>query len=94
MRWEPMVISWCLYFHHLSTSMYETIRSSGVLKLPFQRKLRDYMHFTQVTSGFSSDIDRQHMAAAKIETCPKREKYVIILIVEIHIREDLHTTCM
>ncbi len=79
MRWEPMMICWCLYLRHLSTGAYETLRSSGALKLPSQRTLRDFTHFTQATSGFSSEVDRQLMDLASIGTCPEREKFVVIL---------------
>lgn len=89
MRWEPMMIRWCLYLRHLSTGAYETLRSSGAIKLPSQRTLRDYTHFTQATSGFSAEVDRQLMSLAKIETCPERERYVAILMDEMHIKENL-----
>ena len=89
MKWEPMMIRWCLYLRHLSTNAYETIRSSGVLKLPSQRTLRDDLHFIGATTGFSCNVDKQLIDAAKIDTCPKREKAVVILINEMHVKEDL-----
>ena len=89
MKWEPMMIRWCLYLRHLSSSAYETLRSSGVLKLPSQRTLRDYTHYTQASCGFSSKVDKQIMDIASIQTCPEREKYVVILMDEMHIRENL-----
>ena len=89
MRWEPMMIRWCLYLRHLSSSAYETLRSSGAIKLPSQRTLRDYTHFTNATTGFCSEVDRQIMDLAKIETCPEREKCVILLMDEMHIKENL-----
>ena len=36
MRWHPLMIWWCIYLRHLSSSAYETLRSSGVIKLPSQ----------------------------------------------------------
>ena len=36
---------WCLYLRHLSSSAYELLHNSGVLKLPSQRTLRDYTYY-------------------------------------------------
>ena len=41
-RWHPMMIKWCLHVHMLSSASYNSIRSTGVLKLPSDRTLRDY----------------------------------------------------
>lgn len=89
MHWEPMMIRWCLYLRHLSTGAYETLRSSGAVKLPSQRTLRDYTHFTHASNGFSSEVDRQLMDTAKIGVCPEREKYIVVLMDEMHIKESL-----
>lgn len=89
MRWAPMMIRWCLYLRHLSTRSYATLRSSGAIKLPSQRTLRDYTHFIQATNGFSTEVDKQLMSMAKISTCPERDKYIIILMDEMHIKENL-----
>lgn len=95
MRWHPLIIRWCLYLRHLSSSAYETIRESGVIKLPSQRTLRDYTYFTKTAPGFNADVDEQISKAAKLDTCPEREKCVIILMDEMHIKEgivyDKHT---
>ena len=89
MRWDPLMIRWCLYLRHLSSSAYEMLRESGVIRLPSQRTLRDYTYYTKATTGFSDEVDRQLMEAAKIHTCPEREKYVITTMDEMHIREDV-----
>ena len=68
-----MMIRWCLYLCHLSSSAYETLHTSGVLKLPSQRTLRDYTHYTQASCEFSSEVDKQIMDIASIQTCPERE---------------------
>ena len=41
-RWHPLVIKWCLYLHHKSSGAYETLRNSGLIRLPSGRTLRDY----------------------------------------------------
>ena len=72
-----------------SSGAYEALRSSGCIKLPSQRTLRDYTHYVKASVGFSSDVDQMLIQALKVESCPEREKYIIILIDEMHIREDL-----
>ena len=37
--WHPLIIKWCLYMRHRSSGAYETLWSSGLLKLPSQRTL-------------------------------------------------------
>lgn len=80
---------WCLYIRHLSSSAYELLRNSGVLKLHSQRTLRDYTYYTRASAGFSNSVDRQLMEAANIELCTIREKHVILIMDEMHLREDI-----
>ena len=90
MRWDPIIIRWCLYLRHLSGSgAYEMLRESGVIKLPSQRTLRDYTYYTKAAPGFCDDIDKQLMEAAKIDICAEHEKFVVLLMDEMHIKEDL-----
>ena len=76
---------WCLYLRHLSSSAYEVLRNTGVLKLPSQRTLRDYTYHTESVPGFSADFDKQLMDTADILNCTEREKYVIIIFDEMHV---------
>lgn len=89
MRWDPLMIRWCLYLRHMSGRAYEMLRESGVIKLPSQRTLRDYTYYTQATVGFSDEVDRQLMEAGRIQSCPEREKHIIIIMDEMHIKEDV-----
>ena len=89
MRWDPLMIRWCLYLRHLSSSSYDMLRESGVIKLPSQRTLRDYTYYTKAKAGFSCEVDHQLIVAAKIDICPEREKYVVIIMDEMHIKEDI-----
>ena len=81
-----------------SSSAYESLRSSGCLQLPSQRTLRDYTHYVQAATGFSTEVDGMLMKAAKVDSCPEREKCMILLLDEMHIHEDLvfdkHTGAM
>eukprot|EP00731_Ephydatia_muelleri_P009106 Em0004g1444a len=93
MRWHPLMIRWCLSLRHRSSGAYEAIRDSGCLKLPSQRTLRDYTHYVEAKCGFSVEIDSMLKSASKVDTCPESEKCTILLIDEMHIREDLVYEC-
>ena len=56
MRWDPLMIRWCLYLRHLSGSAYEVLRKSGVIFLPSQRTLRDYTYYTSARVGFAGNV--------------------------------------
>ena len=68
---------------------YETLRSSGCIRLPSQRTLRDYTHFVTTSTGFSDEVDIQLALAADVDHCPEREKYTAIIFDEMYIKEDL-----
>ena len=89
MRWDPLMIRWCLYLRHLSGRSYEMVRESGVIKLPSQRTLRDYTHHIHAGVGFSAETDRHLMTAARMGEAPEREKYVFLVMDEMHIKEDI-----
>ena len=89
MRWHPLMIKWCLYLRHLSGKAYDTLRSSGCIRLPSQRTLRDYTHCVSATTGFSSAVDKQLMQAANINESPEWQKYVALVFDEMYIKEDL-----
>lgn len=89
MRWDPIMVRWCLYLCHLSSSAYETLRDTCTIRLPSQRTLRDYTHHTKATVGFSKEVDKQLQIAANLPSCPEREKCVIIIMNEMHLRENL-----
>ena len=72
-----------------SSGAYEALRSSGCLQLPSQRTLRDYTHYVEAHTGFSDAVDRMLMNTAKVGSCSEREKCVLLLLDEMHIREDL-----
>ena len=70
-----------------SSGCYDTLRKC--ICLPSERTLQDYTHYVEAKLGFSSDVDRMLINAAKVKTCPEREKCVILLLDEMHIREQL-----
>ena len=82
------MIKWCLYLRHQSSKAYETIRQSGIA-LPSQRTLRDYSNAVKAGAGFSLDVDRQTLEAAKLSTSPDYHRLVILLVDEMHLKEEL-----
>ena len=89
MKWHPLMTRWCLYLRHLSGSAYETVCETGVIKLPSQRTLCDYTYYTRASTGFSTDVDKQLMEVANISLCPERERHRVLLMDEMHIKEDI-----
>ena len=83
------MIRFCRYLRHQSNKAYETLRQSGIISLPSQRTLRDYSHAVKAEPGFSKAVDQQLMLAAKVSTCPEWEKFVVVLMDEMYIKEDL-----
>jgi len=88
-RWHPLIIKWCIYLQHLSSGACEVLRSSGRVKLPSQWTLRDYTHYYKAGYGFCVETDQQLIKAGNFTNCHEHEKYVIIIMDEMHIKEDL-----
>ncbi|KAL5510548.1 hypothetical protein EMCRGX_G006110 [Ephydatia muelleri] len=86
-------LSWCggasTFVIRLSSSAYEMIRETCTIKLPSQRTLRDYTYHTKAVVGFSSQVDQYLSTVAKLSSCMERDKCVIIIFDEMHIRQDL-----
>ena len=97
-RWHPMMVKWCIYLRHQSSKAYDTLRDSGCIQLPSKRTLRDYTNCVKAAAGFSNDVDRLLMQAATLDTCEDWKKLVMLLLDEMHIKEDLvydkHTGAM
>ena len=89
MRWHPLMIRWCIYLKHQSSKAYDTLRDSKCIHLPSQRILRDYTNCVKAAAGFSVEVDHQLMQAATLSTCEDWKKLVVILLDEMHVREDL-----
>ena len=68
MRWHPCMIRWCLNLKSLSSSAYHSLRTSGFMKLPSERTLRDYTHFIKSKVGFYSDLDQQLADEAQLRS--------------------------
>lgn len=68
---------------------YDAIRDSGCIVLPSQRTLRDYSNAVKTEPGFSSDVDEQLLQAAKLLNTPDYHGLSILLLDEMHVREEL-----
>ena len=87
MHWHPAILQWCRHLRHRSSGAYEEL--CGVLKLPSQLTLRDYVHYIKAATGFSMEVNHMPVRPAKVAPCPEREKNTTLLIDEMHTREDL-----
>ena len=47
------------------------------------------LHTCRSCVWFSTDVDKMLMSASRVDSCPAREKCVILLLDEMHIRRDL-----
>ena len=90
-RWHPAMIKWCLSLKLQSSSCYNALRSSGVIKLPSDRTLRDYTNWTKATTGLNTDVDKQLLTEAKIHSSetPSYHQYVALVFDECKVKEDL-----
>lgn len=89
MKWHPIMIRFCLYLYHKSSSAYELLRKSGVVRLPSGRTLRDYRQFSPAVSGFCNINDKQLRDIANNNCSLQNSKYINILIDEMHVKEGL-----
>lgn len=89
MRWHPMMIKWCLNLKLLSSSAYHSLRTSGFIKLPSERTLRDYTRYFKSKTGFQPEVDRMLVEEASLRGSTDWKKYVVILFNEMKVRESL-----
>lgn len=88
-RWHPVLIKWCLNLKLLSSSAYHAMRTSGFLKLPSERTLRDYVHYFSNRPGFQKEVHQQLLEEAKIESLPEDRRFVCLILDEMKIKEGL-----
>ncbi len=58
MRWHPAMIKWCLNLSLMSGCSYRAMRSSGFIKLPSERTLRDYTNYNLCQDMWHARYDR------------------------------------
>ena len=89
MRWHPLMIKWCVYLCHLSQKAHDTLKQTKCIFLPSKRTLRDFTHCIKPNFGFSNEVDLQLVRTSNINGCDERDKQVLLLIDEMHVKEDL-----
>ena len=87
--WHPLIIKWCLNLKLLSSTAYHTLRTSGFVQLPSERTLRDYGNFFKSHSGFYPELNEHLKQESSIESIPDEKRYVVLLMEEMKIKEDL-----
>ena len=91
-RYHPTVIKYCLSLAAKSPSTYDQMRydeknNSGFLILPSRRRLRDYKNYITPQRGFNKEILNELIK--KTENFSENEKFVILLMDEMKIQENL-----
>ena len=89
MRWHPLILRLALSLKMASSSAYHIMRTSGVIRLPSERTLRDYTHFCKQSTGFSRELNDQLVAEANVLKCDELQKHVILAFDEMKIRDDI-----
>ena len=87
-RWHlVLIIKWCLNLKLLSSGAYEALRTSGVIKLPSARTLRDYSNVFTAKAGFQDKLDKQLVDEIESKALPSYRKFVGIVIDETKVKE-------
>ena len=84
-----MMVKWCLHLKMISSAAYHAMRSSGFIKLPSERTLRDYTHLFKAATGIQPEVSAHIIKEAKVDTLEEWKKYVAVVFDEVQIREDL-----
>ena len=84
-----MMVKWCLNLKLLSSSAYHSLRSSGFVKLPSERTLRDYTNYFQSKPMFQPEVDRMVLEEVSRHGSSQMNPYVTIIFDEMKVRESL-----
>lgn len=77
------MIKWCLNLKLLSGS---ALRTSGFIKLPSKRTLRDYVHYFSNVPGFQPEVLGQLLKEANLPSLPPSRR---LILDEMKIKEGL-----
>ena len=86
--WHPVMIKWCLNLKLLSSSAYHALRTSGFVKLPSERTLRDYTNYFTNKPGFMDEVDEQLMSEIS-PNLPASRRFIALLMDEMKVKEGL-----
>ena len=87
LRWHPAVIRWCLHIRFKSPGAYESLRNSGVLTLPSERKRLDYSHWSKSCPGFSAALNEELLR--EVDMRQDINKFIVLAFDEMKIKENL-----
>ena len=75
----------------LSSSVYTAARTSGFMRLPSERTLRDYVHFYTAKPGFQKEANDHLIMEAQLESLSETQRHVVLLVDEmkLKVREDI-----
>lgn len=59
LRYHPLFIRWCLSIMLASPKTYNVIRESGLITLPSQRTLKDYINWFKPKLGYQNETFMQ-----------------------------------
>ena len=87
MRWHPMMLRLAILLHSRSPAAYDTLRNTGVLRLPGESTLKDYSNVYHPEPGFQkSALDELSKKAKHLKD---NERFVVLLHDEMMIKSDL-----
>ena len=89
MRWHPLMIKWCVNLKLISSSAYNALRTSGFLKLPSERTLRDYSNVFESKVGFQDEVDKQLLDEVNAKSLPPSRKFVGLILDEMKLKEGI-----
>ena len=86
MRWHPMMLRLAI-LHSKSPAAYDTLRKTGVLKLPGTSTLREYTSAYSPQEGFCQQVmEELKSAASKLD---ENKRFVALLHDEMSVKSDL-----
>ena len=87
MRWHPTMIRLALLLHSRGPGAYNTLRDTGILKLPGESTLRDYTNYITPQTGFNLDVVEELRQQA--EKLSDNERFVTLMHDEMSVKQDL-----
>ena len=76
-QWHPLMIKFCLNLKLISSAAYHAARTSGFLRLPSERTLRDYTSYFKCKPGFQPELNEMLKKESNIDSLPESKKYII-----------------
>ena len=89
-RWHPLIVRWCLHLKLLSSAAYHSLRSTGFIKLPSERTLRDYTHWIKSGTGVQQEVTQQlQHEIAKIDMPEEVKQHIVVVCDEVKVKDGI-----